>query len=269
MGEAFIIRRGGASGSDNGNLNLTVVGGTVQPTGSENMVWVNTNTEINGYAFSATEPTSPVEGMVWFKTVERSSAAMNIDKKNTVMLYPGGCSQYINGAWVEKDAQTYLNGAWVDWRTYFYNRGDECTDLTGGWLAMGMKTNSSGQGTAKAPVITKNADSLEITFATTQYATGMVYTKNRIDLTELESLSVDGEFVSTSGTQVTASLFSSIPTHAGQSVADVKLAKDVTGSVSAKIDVSAISGEYYIALEFYNNAVDGCTFKLFEYYGEV
>ena len=107
-----------------GGLNLKIVGGTTQPTSlAENTVWVNTDAQIIGYAFSATEPTSPVEDMVWFVTGASSSAAMNVDKKNTVMLYPSGCYQYIDGAWIKKTALTYLNGAWVAWKLTIYDAG--------------------------------------------------------------------------------------------------------------------------------------------------
>ena len=118
--------------SGGAGLNLKVVGGTTQPTSpKENTVWVNTSTAINGYVFSATKPTSPVAGMVWFQTGTTSSAAMNIDKKNTVMLYPGGCQQYVSGAWVRKDAQTWDGTKWKPWRIYLFD-GSVNTALTGG-----------------------------------------------------------------------------------------------------------------------------------------
>lgn len=124
--------------SGGGSLNIKVVGGTTQPTGSENTVWVNTSTAINGYAFSNTEPTSPASGMVWFSTGIDSTAPMNIDKKNTVMLYPVACKQYVSGAWVEKTAKTYKDGAWVEWWDgTLFNDGNEYTAITGGFSAVG------------------------------------------------------------------------------------------------------------------------------------
>lgn len=110
--------------SGGGGLNLKVVGGTTQPASpKENTVWVNTDTAINGYAFSATKPENLAEGMVWFKTASQSNAAINIDKKNTVMLYPTTCKQNISGALVDKTAMIYVNGEWKDWVTYLYNYG--------------------------------------------------------------------------------------------------------------------------------------------------
>ena len=260
----IINESGGGAG-----LNLKVVGGTAAPSSPKgNTVWVNTDTEINGYAFSTTQPTGPVEGMVWFQTGTASSAAMNIDKKDTVMLYPGGCSQYIGGAWVEKDAQTYLNGQWVDWRTYFYNKGDECTDLTGGWLAMGNLANSSGQGKAITPSVTRNADSMVIGFSGAQYGVGHVYTQDRIDLTEFKTITIEGESACTN-TNPSIKVASAEPA-AGKywpSVASVDLPK--TGAFKISLDVSALSGLHFIAVGFYNTASATSTVTMFDYYGEV
>ena len=267
MGEAFIIKRGNVLNDD---IDLTIVGSTTQPSNpTENTIWVNTDTPINGYAFSATEPENPVESMVWFEINTNSSAAMNINKENMVMLYPSSCSQYINGAWVTKDVQAFLNGKWINLRTYFYNKGDECIDLTGSWLARGVLANSSGQGSKVTPTITKEASYMNIVFGTKQYGVGIVYTTNKIDLTEFSSLCVKGEFVSTKGTRVSIALFQSIPTHQGQAVAKAQFPVDIVGTMSKTLDVSEMSGEYYITLLFYNPAVDGCTFNLTEYYGEV
>lgn len=124
-------------GGGGAGLNLKVVGGTTQPVAPvENTIWVNTDVTINSYAFSTDEPTNPVEGMVWFQTGLDAPAPINIDKKNTVMLYPTGCKQYISGAWVDKTAKTYINGAWVDWYVYLLKLGWQDAAL-GGWNIFG------------------------------------------------------------------------------------------------------------------------------------
>ena len=115
------------AGSLKGGPSLSVIGGTTQPAGTENMVWVNTDTAINGYAFSADEPTSPVEGMVWIMTSITATVPIDTSDENTVLIYPILCQQYINGAWVTKTAKTYQGGQWKDWCKYLYNYG--VTDL--------------------------------------------------------------------------------------------------------------------------------------------
>lgn len=235
----IINESGGGAG-----LNLKVVGGTAAPSSPKgNTVWVNTDTEINGYAFSTTQPTGPVEGMVWFQTGTASSAAMNIDKKDTVMLYPGGCSQYIGGAWVEKDAQTYLNGQWVDWRTYFYNKGDECTDLTGGWT---IRTETNGRGS-------KNSNSIRLyNVSTASLSSAEVSTMNKIDLTDVSTLFFELETsygyccgVTDSPQAANAYLHFHQTSPYLAVVADEKVSLSRT---TVELDVSNITGKHYIEI---------------------
>lgn len=255
-------------------LKLKVVGGTAAPANpKENTVWVDTDTEIEGWAFSSTQPESPKEGMLWFKTTERSSAAMNIDKKNTVMLYPGGCSQYIGGAWVSRDAQSFIGGKWVDWRTYFYNKGDQCTDLTGGWLAKGVLTEA-GKGVSVKPSITQNADNMTIVFTGAQYANGLIYTKNQIDLTEFKTITINGSAnCPVTRANINLGVYSSVPSYAGQTrvaSADIKKSNVILNGVfETMLDVSALSGKYYLVIDFYNDPSGTNTVIVEEFYGEV
>ena len=195
MGEAFIISRGGSLSSDisiGDNISLTVIGSTTQPSNPvENMVWVNTSTAISSYDFSLTEPTTPSEGMVWFKIDDSSSVPMDIGEDNIMMVYPTYCKQYVNGAWVVKEFNVYLNGVWErGFWLYAYNKGDLCTKLTGGW-----DRRAIGQGgyfnKAVAPKITYNATTMNI-YQTpdTQYANGIASTKNKIDLTPYSKVSI-------------------------------------------------------------------------------
>lgn len=109
MADAFIVRRGGGGGA---SLNFSVVGGTTQPTGKENLIWVNTANTITSWEFSATQPTSPVAGMVWFRTILSASVKFNALKKNGVWVYPSTVSQYVGGTWVSKNASIYQSGSW-------------------------------------------------------------------------------------------------------------------------------------------------------------
>ena len=115
------------TGSLKGGPNLSVMGGTTQPAGTENMVWINTGTAISSYVFSATEPTNPIEGMVWVTTSTVAPVPIDTSDENTVLIYPILCQQYISGAWVTKTAKTYQDGQWKDWGKTLYNYG--VTDL--------------------------------------------------------------------------------------------------------------------------------------------
>ena len=110
-------------------INFTVVGGTSQPsTPKENMIWVNTDSEISDWAFSAEEPDT-AEGMVWFVTAESSEVAFNAVKKHGIWVYPSSCQQYIGGEWVDKSAKTYQNGEWHDWGRKIYSPGQASSNL--------------------------------------------------------------------------------------------------------------------------------------------
>lgn len=115
---------GGAS------LNFAVVGGTTQPSNpKENTIWVNTDTEITDWAFSADEPTAAA-GKVWTKVSSSSSAAFNALKKNAISVYPTAAYQYIDGAWVNKAALIFIDGEWLEWSSYLYKYGDFLNGIT-------------------------------------------------------------------------------------------------------------------------------------------
>jgi hypothetical protein len=115
------------NGIPNG-ADLNVISSTTQPTSSkENTVWVNTEIAINSYTFSSIEPENPAEGMIWIMTSTVSATPIDISDKNTIIIYPILCQQYISGAWVTKTAKTYQDGQWKDWCKYLYNYG--VTDL--------------------------------------------------------------------------------------------------------------------------------------------
>lgn len=188
------IGRTNAGGGGGGGLNFTVVGGTTAPSNpNENMIWVNTSTTITDYVFSATQPSS-VNGRVWISTGTESQKAFNALKKNCIQVYPISAKQYVDGALVDLTAMSYQNGEWDDWITYLYNEGDECTDITGGWLTRVVSGSTT-------PSVTKKADRINITASRAANAThnqAMVYTDYSIDISNAKFLCVD--VVKNSGT---------------------------------------------------------------------
>ena len=123
-------------GGGSGGLNFEVVGGTTQPMNpKENTIWVNTNTDITSWVFSADKPESPTEGLVWIELGISPEVELNALKKNAIQLYLLSAVQYVNGKWVEKDASIYQNGEWVDisGNVYLFRNGNQYTEITGGW----------------------------------------------------------------------------------------------------------------------------------------
>ena len=212
----------------------------------DNTIWVNTDTAINGYAFSADEPASPVEGIVWFQTGTVSGAAMNVDKKNMVMIYPNSCSQYISGEWVSKTAKTYLDGAWKDWKKYLYRAGDTDT----GFVALGWIFGSGA--TARAPTIDYGADSVVFTATTEgQYGgrSGVAYFPNKVDLSQYSTLTADATLagsIQEGHRPEGLYIWSEVGTGTYVSSAVASALFNGLGDKILTIDVSELSGEHYI-----------------------
>lgn len=234
--------------SGGGGLNFKVVGGTTQPASpTENMIWVNTDTDISSYTFSAAEPGDPEEGMVWVQTGTASDVSFNALKKNVITIYPISCKQYIDGAWVNVEAYIYQEGEWVQFSStmtivYLYNRGDTCDDLTGGYVAAGLKPAATSA-SAAAPTVVYNDDSMVITGSNTgTYNGGYVKTVNKIDLTDFTRLVFEGSRTG-NGTAV-MQVWTQIGSYINEySVAQATIPVDAT---SSEIDISGLTGEHYI-----------------------
>lgn len=225
---------GGAS------LNFKVIGGTTAPSNpKENTIWVNTDMEITSWIFSATQPESPAAGMVWITTGTGSPVAFNALKKNNIQVYPISAKQYVDGAWVDKTAKSYQTGEWVEWITYIYKNGDLCESVTGGYSQVTYSSYwTSG-------TVNFNADHIE--FKTNNKNISQIKTKNLIDLTNVNKVSIRVDSYTATGTQyATASLYVS------ESDADNAAAKkqfkytDITDIGVISIDTSGLTGSYYI-----------------------
>ena len=217
------------AGGGGTSLNFKVVGGTTRPTSpKENTIWVNTSVAIPSWAFSATEPGSPVAGMVWIITSTSSQAEFNALKKNTIQVYPTFARQYVGGQWVERDAQCYQDGEWKDMVSELYivengilkqeysfsvSRGNNARQDDGHYSIYG---NGGGYHTAWIP---------------------------NIDLTRYRTLSIDGTFTTGTGWELCVwDKATSAPDYQNH-VATADLT--ATGAV---LDVSGLTGEYSVGI---------------------
>lgn len=209
-------------------LNFRVLGGTSTPSDpKENTIWVNTSTTITDWVFSATQPTSAT-GRVWFLAGASSTAEFNVLKKNSIQVYPISAKQYVNGAWVDKTAKTYQGGAWVDWwNGELFDSGNQYEAITGGWVqgsyeVYGGENASSGSFTV--------GNNIDLTANGGQSCVS-VRTAKKIDLTRFNT--VTATFTG-NGYVLAASATSGVPT--------------VLGASGGNIDVSTLSGEYYVGV---------------------
>lgn len=166
----------------------------------ENTIGVVTTTPINGWVFSAEEPTELQEGLIWIDHNLQSSSSFNGLKKNTIKIYPGSARQYINNEWITVTALTYQNNQWIDWLTYLYNNGDECIDITGGWQGRSWASVANDGQVADSFVLTKNATSMHCQL--NQNRSGVVEIKNNISLKGKKYLKLQCENVANVGTSI-------------------------------------------------------------------
>jgi hypothetical protein len=116
MGKCFLHGKGGLN-----PLNFNVVGGTSEPINpKENTIWVNTSKDITSWAFRTEQPSEPSDGMVWIAIGVNSTRAFNVLKKNTIYIYPISAKQYESGEWKDKPTSLYQNDKWEDITQIFY-----------------------------------------------------------------------------------------------------------------------------------------------------
>lgn len=230
-------------------LNFNVVGGTSAPSSpSENTIWVNTNTTITSWVFSATQPTGS-EGKVWIKVDTSSNAEFNALKENGIQVYPMAAYQYVSGAWVAKTAKTYQSGAWVEWITYLFNEGDTCDDITGGWSNSGYSYSGTVDGssytyTKVSPTI---GDTIKVSVGA-ELKVSIAGTAKMIDLTDVKTVAVDVE-------SVVGQAFVNVTTSKalGSNYAVQKVLTASSAGTTVNLDVSSLSGSYYVAVFTYGS----------------
>ena len=143
----IVIRKSASSTSSNNTtaFNFMIVGSTTQPENpAENMIWINTDTEIPEWAIRPDEPSSPIEGMIWLQTSTQSNASADLIDENELTVYFVSANKYEHNTWNLVPGKLYKNGEWLDFvaDTAIYKNGVENTVLTGGWSTTGTVTDN-------------------------------------------------------------------------------------------------------------------------------
>lgn len=189
-------------------LNFEIVGGTSQPSNpKENTIWVNTSTDIPSWVFSATEPETPVEGMVWFYVNLVSNVAFNALKENGLQVYPLSAKQYVRGDWEAVSSKTYQEEKWSEWAIYLHNLGDPCTSITGGWTNTAVDITGAA-GSAKDLSVTTGTDNVTLT-QTNPGCGGLYSTVNKIPTKGYTTLKFSGTIYNPASNQIKFAVMSS------------------------------------------------------------
>lgn len=241
----------GAGGSGAG-LNFKVVGNPQPASASENTIWIDTDTEITSWIFSATEPETPSEGMVWIATGTASTVAFNALKKNGVMVYPLSSKQYSGGAWVSRTAKSRMDDQWVDWFVWngqLYQNGNEFTNETGGWYAANVASLTE----STISSIARNEDNMVLT-VDGKRKEAILITEKPVDLTDFNLVTFNGLVHPGTGTpdkQANGFLYAyknnggALTNVARAAIKASKTAQTIT------LNVSGLSGEHYICPYLY------------------
>lgn len=238
-------------GSGSAGVNFKIVGGTTQPTAArENTIWVNTDTAISGWAFSASAPAEPVEGLVWLQTGTYSNVEFNALRKNEIQVYPLTAKQYIDSAWVEKTAYSYQGGSWVSWWDgEIYSPGDLHETITGGWATQNGHRETVAIG-GTGIVFSRDTSGQSGLSAS-------VNTVNKINVASYSSLIVTATWGTSKPGYVKIGLTDTpgaAPTFIAEATADS------SGEGTISLDISSVSGEHYVAIVYY--AVPGTVSKV-------
>lgn len=246
------FKHGGGGGG--AALNFEIVGNPQPANPKENTIWVDTDVAITSWCFDTIEPANPVPGMVWILHSTTSSAKFNALKKDGISLNPWAARQYIDGAWVGKPAAIWKDGEWVsDWSPYLCNRGDECVDFTGGWDTMAKKVVSDAGTTAQTFQIIKQDGKLR--FEKTGDIGAIMHTINTIDLTNVKSIHFKGEMSPTTKSNwVAFHVWSSLSGSVWATNSKATVQGSTTGKQGFELDVSSLSGSYYLGFGIYSSS---------------
>ena len=254
MSEGYIIGGGGSS------LNFKVIAVSSElllpATAKENTIAVITTAPITSYVFSSTAPTSPAEGMVWFATGTASTVGFNAIKKDSLWVYPTGCQQYVSGAWIAKTTKTYRDGAWVTWSRYLYNAGDECVDITGGWIGQALGINTTYNNPTQPNVSNANGKLTASLLGTTAAAGGIVRPRQGIDLANVATIKLTATYtVDNAYTVSRLCVWSAIgAVWDANIVAQSNLTQSApagSGDCNVLLDVSSLTGPYWVGFGLY------------------
>lgn len=249
------------------SLNFKIVGGTTQPDDpSENTIWVNTPNEITNWIFSSEEPENPEPGMVWIHVGSSSSTKINVLQKHLIQVYPQGAKQYVESAWIDREALTYQNGVWQAWHEYYFNYSKQSYI----WEKSSMRRTTAGNSQSATPTTSYNSDGsvvISIPAMSSSYLyRGGCYLLKNVDLTYIDTLVLEGTGGILSVMPVSGDAWGNDPAWGGDAVAYNAGAFDEEGRKN--LPVKSLSGTYNIAigLETWSTS-EGASFTLKKLYG--
>ena len=255
-----IIRRGGAgSSSSSSSLNFTIVNGTTQPENPvENTIWVNTTNTITKTEINSQEPESPIDGMLWLQSCQSGLVDLTMGSgDNVAIVYIQDSYMYTNGAWQTVESKVYQDGEWKTYvlRVYWY--GDQNVDLTGGWVTTSNLNATIEYQNSQIYIYARSSGSYSKTFS--------VKTSQPIDVTNYNTLKINQDWMPQKSGYAdgTFGLFTNQSDDYEHAVASVRATEAYI------VDISGITGSYYIGFAGHTSAYDASAQTIQVYIKEV
>lgn len=215
---------------------------------------------------SATEfKAGNANGQVWVKPKDAGAISFDALKNNgKIVLHPGEVYMYNeSGGWNKQQSinvMIYQNGEWKymedPWDGYYYNAGDQCEAVTGGWTTESWTSTQYNQ----MPLAQINSDHLYV--EAYGGCISQLGTSQKVNLSNIKTLKASVKIEST-GT--VALCISDTKSHQG-SVAKKEFT--ATGTHEYSIDVSNHNGSYYIMLYAVSTNGSAPTAKITSVWGE-
>lgn len=149
----------------------------------------------------------------------------------------------------------------LNYLTYYYNKGDQCTEITGGW----GKTGSGGS-------LTFNAASMILVANSYQNFTD-ASTSNKINLTDIKTLyfTLKSSTTYPTGYPKVGVSNQDNPSSAGSGVSQWIASKTLSASsefAQVSLDVSGLTGSYYIVVGGFQGDSGGTTIEVEAVWGD-
>ena len=227
----------GMAGGGGAELDITAYSavGSLPTSADEGAVAIITTTAINVVHAAADEPTPDGSGDVWIWLGDNQ--LVDIDIGSNILLPPKAAFQYISSAWTYIESYVYHSGAWVEVTLYVYDTGDFY--LVDSYSAVSYGGNNYSQ-------VTISLESGFIKYLCTgtgDRETRYGWTTTLVDLTDVDTIRFS---YSTTGA-IDCCNFKVSTTRTNSAAASA--AGTYGASQTKDLDVSSLTGEYYIGLE--------------------
>ena len=155
--------------------------------------------------------------------------------------------------------QLYYDNKWNNWldsktveddvyTQYVYYKGTNYTDIVGNWEGLAYKSSTSS-GTVKAPTVTMGSSYMTLKISTTASAgyVGSVWSSYKVDLTDYNYIIINR----TTSAEASSSSCSFNISDTKQNKWTKAAGISILGSGDTTLDISNITGEYYLMFSLY------------------